>query len=111
MTRKQALYSTLETITDENVRKKIIEVLNDLPFTSWSKSTIFDTIDQFIVDNGRTPTTTDFKKKGLPPHPVIKLKFGINVREFLDKYYPVKRLCNSNTYYNDISYSHHIESF
>ncbi|MCL2170173.1 MAG: hypothetical protein FWB74_09150 [Defluviitaleaceae bacterium] len=91
MTRKQALHKALEALTDETAKAKITEILDDMPFTGWSENTIFDTIDQFILDHGRTPTMTDFKKKGLPPHTVIKLRFGITLREFLDKHYPSQK--------------------
>jgi hypothetical protein len=90
LTRKQALCKALEYIADEDTRQKIQEIMGDMPFTGWSERTIFDTIDQFILDNGRPPTTTDFKKKGLPPHTVITLRFGINLKEFLDKFYPAQ---------------------
>jgi hypothetical protein len=99
MTRKQALHKALEVLTDETAKAKVMEILDDMPFTGWSERTIFDTIDQFIIDNGRIPTTTDFKKKGLPPHPVIKLRFGINLKAFLQQYYPMNKLCDSKIYY------------
>ena len=98
MTRKQALHKALEVIMDEATKEKIAEILSDMPFTGWSEGTIFDTIDQFIIDHGRVPTTTDFKKKGLPPHPVIKLRFGKTLREFLETHYPTPKLCNSKIY-------------
>lgn len=99
MTRKQALHKALDAITDEATKQKIHEILNDMPFTGWSERTIIDTIDQFIIDNGRVPNSTDFKHKGLPPHPVIKLRFGINVKEFLIQYYPHGKKCTSKIYY------------
>jgi len=100
MTRKQALYRALQVLEEPEAISKINEIFDDMPFTGWSENTIFDTIDQFILDNGRVPIATDFRKKGLPPHPVIKLRFGITLREFLDKYYPVEKLCKSKDYYN-----------
>ena len=98
MTRKQALHKALEALDDQEAKEKIAEIMADMPFTGWSERTIFDTIDQFVIDHGRIPTVTDFKKKGLPPHPVIKLRFGTPLREFLDKYYPTKKLCNSKIF-------------
>ena len=98
MTRKQALHIALRNISDEEAIKKINEILDDMPFTRWSEGTIFDTIDQFIIDHGRYPNVTDFKKKGLPPHPVIKLRFGISLKEFLNKFYPAK--CSSRIYFH-----------
>ena len=100
MTRKQALHKALEVIRDKETIDKISEILDELPFTGWSERTIFDTVDQFIIDNGRIPTATDFKKKGLPSHPVIKLRFGMNLKEFLGKYYPSNSLCSSKIYSN-----------
>ena len=99
MTRKQALHKTLDIITDEELKDKINEILDDIPFTGWSRRTIFDTVDQFIIDNGRVPTATDFKKKRLPPHTVIKLRFGVNLKEFLAQYYPTQKLCDSKIYF------------
>ena len=101
MTRKQALHKALEVLTDEVAKAKVAEILEDMPFTGWSERTIFDTIDQFIIDHGRIPTVTDFKKKGLPPHPVIKLRFNMTLREFLDKYYPDQKLCSSKIYFTE----------
>jgi len=101
MTRKQALHKALEALTDETAKAKIAEILDDMPFTGWSERTIFDTIDQFIIDHGRIPTVTNFKKKGLPPHPVIKLRFNMTLREFLDKHYPDQKLCSSKIYFTE----------
>jgi hypothetical protein len=100
MTRKQALHKALEALTDEGAKSKIRDILNDMPFTGWSERTIFDTLDQFVLDKGRNPTATDFKVKGMPPHPVIKLRFGISLKEFLQEYYPTVRHSKSQYYYN-----------
>ena len=98
MTRKQVLHRVLEIVTDEEIRVKIAEIIDELPLTGWSEKTIFDTINQFIVENGRAPSLTDFKSKGLPPHPVIKLRFGMTLREFMNTYYPKSNLCSSKIY-------------
>jgi len=100
MTRKQALHKALDALVhDELACKKIRELLGDMPLVNWSEESIFDTIDQFIIDHGRIPTVTDFKKKGLPPHTVIKLRFGVNLRAFLDMYYSTEKLNNSKAYF------------
>ncbi|MDR2559241.1 MAG: hypothetical protein LBC86_06840 [Oscillospiraceae bacterium] len=88
MTRKQALHKALEVLTDSEVIAKINEIADELPLTGWSRTKIFDTIDQFVLDNGRNPTATDFLPKGMPPHPVIKLRFGMTLGEFLAEHYP-----------------------
>ena len=100
MTRKQALHKALEVITDEAAKAKIWEILDDMPFIGWSERTIFDAIDQFVLDNGRMPYVSDFKKKGLPSHTVIKLKFGVNLKDFLAGHYPSKKLCASRLYFH-----------
>jgi hypothetical protein len=88
MTRKQALYKALEVLTDREAITKISEIIKELPLCNWTERAIFDTIDQFVLDNDRNPTATDFLPKGMPPHPVIKLRFGMTLGEFLAKYYP-----------------------
>jgi len=113
MTRKQALHKALEALealatTEESTTSEVQNacdviraMVTDLPLTGWTERTIFDSIDQFITDRGRTPTTSDFRKKCLPPHPVIKLRFGMTLREFLDAHYPVNKLCPSKVYFTE----------
>ena len=91
MTRKQALSAAIETLNaaGQTEAAEILHKLSgELPFFSWSKEAIFDAVDQFILDHGRAPTTTDFKKRGLPPHTVIKRRFGVTLLEWLDQNYP-----------------------
>ena len=96
MTRKQALYRALQVLEDKETINKINEILNEMPFTHWSEKTIFDAIEQFILDNGRIPISKDFKKRNnMPPHPVIKLRFKMKVSEFLNKYYPCDKIYHS----------------
>jgi len=92
MTRKQALHKALDVLTDSEAISKINEIIDELPLTGWSERTIFDTIDQFVFNHGRNPTATDFIPKCMPPHPVIKLRFGITLGEFLAKYYPQPKI-------------------
>jgi len=82
MTRKQALHKALETLTDKEAIDRINEILKEMPFTRWNELTVFDAIDQFVIDNGINPTASDFTAKGMPPHPVIKLRFGVTLGEF-----------------------------
>ena len=100
MTRKQALNLALQALDDGETKNKIQEILNEMPFTHWSEKTIFDTVDQFIIDHNRVPCAKDFKKQNrMPPHPVIKLRFKMTVTEFLKKYYPCDKI-----YYSPYSY-------
>ncbi|MDL2248422.1 hypothetical protein LJB89_01860 [Tyzzerella sp. OttesenSCG-928-J15] len=107
MTRKQALeqaitlLKTLECTKEINqIIHKLDELKNDIPITAWTKETIFDTLTQFTIENNRNPTVTDLKRKlketKLPPHPVIKHRFGMTAKEFLQTYYPQK--CNSKLF-------------
>ena len=70
MTRKQALQRAIEALSTnpeyaEDIRI-LQEIKDELPLIHWSDSSIRDTVEQFILDNNRVPTVTDFKKKGLP---------------------------------------------
>ena len=94
MTRKQALSAAIEALnaTGRTEAAEILHMLSgELPFFSWSEEAIFDAVDQFIFDYGRVPTTTDFKKRGLPPHTVIKRRFGVTLQEWLEQYYPTQK--------------------
>lgn len=98
MTRKQALNKAiqiLETLPKSQDYMDIICLLNDihdeLPLIHWSDKSIVDTVEQFIVDNDRNPTTSDFKKKGMPPHTVIKQKYKITLAEWLKQNYPTQK--------------------
>ena len=94
MTRKQALALAIQTLneTGQTEAAGIRHTLSgELPFFSWSEVAIFDAVEQFILDHGRVPTTTDFKKRGLPPHTVIKRRFGVTLQEWLEQNYPTEK--------------------
>ena len=82
MTRKQALSAAIEALNaaGQTEAAEILHKLSgELPFFSWSEDAIYDAVEQFILDHGQVPTTTDFKKRGLPPHTVIKRRFGLTI--------------------------------
>lgn len=89
MTRKQALETAILLLEKEEAGKeaaeKLREVMEELPFTAWSDKTIRDTVEQFILDHGRIPTTADFKKRPLPPHTVIRHRYGVTCGEWLKR--------------------------
>ena len=94
MTRKQALSAAIEALNEAGQAEAaaILHTLSgELPFFSWSEDAIFDAVEQFILDHGRVPTTTDFKKRGLPPHTVIKRRFGVTLQEWLEQNYPTQK--------------------
>ena len=92
MTRKTALHKAIEQLKGIKGNKEIIEKLQDLadelPITHWTDKSIRDRVEQFAEENGRNPTASDFRKKGMPPHPVIKQKYKINLAEWLEENYP-----------------------
>lgn len=91
MTRKQALAMAEQVLSErgEDEAAAILHKLSgELPFYSWSEDAIRDAVEQFILDHGRVPTATDFKRRGLPPHTVIKKRFGITLQEWLELHYP-----------------------
>jgi len=67
------------------------EISDELPINRWSDSSIRDAVEQFILDNGRVPTASDFKKRGMPPHTVIKQKYKTTLKEWLQTHYPVHK--------------------
>ena len=95
MTRKQALQKAISALSTMDGYDETIALLQDiydeLPLIHWSDKSIHDTVKQFIIDNGRMPTATDFKRKGMPPHPVIKQKYKITLGEWLEKFYPTPK--------------------
>ena len=95
MTRKQALQRAITELAKspeyaEDIRI-LQEISDELPLIHWSDSSIRDTVEQFILDNGRVPTASDFKKKGMPPHPVIKNKYKVTLKEWLEENYPTPK--------------------
>ena len=94
MTHKQTLSVAIEALNaaDQTEAAGILHTLSgELPFFSWSEDAILDAVEQFILDHGRVPTTTDFKKRGLPPHTVVKRRFGVTLQEWLEQNYPTQK--------------------
>ncbi|MBR4655307.1 MAG: sigma-70 family RNA polymerase sigma factor [Oscillospiraceae bacterium] len=98
MTRKEALalaIRVLSEIGDSGENEEAARVLNglaeELPLTRWTEAAIRDSVEQFILEQGRVPTVTDFKKRGLPPHTVIRQRYGIPLRAWLDRCYPLRK--------------------
>ena len=92
MTRKQALHKAIEALKAQSENRDIIaklrEIEAEMPLNHWTKRAIVDAVEQFIADNGRNPTATDFKRKGMPPHTVIRARYGVTLNEWLEKNYP-----------------------
>ena len=92
MTRKQAITKAIAALhqTGENTEAiRVLEELSgELPIIHWSDAALRDTVDQFIVDTGRMPTATDFKKPGMPPYRVFMCNYGLTPNEWLQANYP-----------------------
>lgn len=95
MTRKtalnQAIYILSQLEGNEEIIEKLQDLLEELPIIHWSDKSIHDRVQQFIEDEGRNPTASDFRKKGMPPHPVIKQKYKITLAEWLEQNYPTTK--------------------
>lgn len=95
MTRKQALLYAIEHIGSDNpeATEKLLSMYNDMPMCHWSKEACEDAIEQFYIERGRYPNTSDLDRYTyLPSHPTVKNRFGIDAREFLSRY-TGKALC------------------
>ena len=95
MTRKMALLQAISILeqmepTEDcaEVHRKLVEIVGEMPFTSWSRETILDTLEQFSMEHGRNPTVSDLRRNGMTAHPVIKKRFGVNAKEVLQQYFP-----------------------
>ena len=92
MTRKQALELAVQALAENEEAVQVLHtMIDELPLNRWTEAAIRDSVEQFILDNGRPPLRTDFKKKCLPPHSVIKRRFGLTLQEWLDQNYPTKK--------------------
>lgn len=95
MTRKTALNKAIQILSlskgNEEIIEKLQDIFEEIPLIHWSDKSIHDRVQQFIEEEGRNPTASDFRKKGMPPHPVFKQKYGLNLSEWLTKYYPTEK--------------------
>ena len=92
MTRKQALELAVQALTGNEEAVQVLHtMIDELPLNRWTEAAIRDSVEQFILDNGRPPLRTDFKKKCLPPHSVIKRRFGVTLQEWLDQNHPTEK--------------------
>ena len=92
MTRKQVLELAAQALAENEEAVQVLHtMIDELPLNRWTEDAIRDSVEQFILDNGRTPLRTDFKKKCLPPHSVIKRRFGVTLQEWLDQNYPTEK--------------------
>lgn len=95
MTRKDAIEKVIEMVQKSNepdeYKVEMLEALklclSELPYTRWSRSAILDACAQHLKDKGKL-TLNDFIGGDLPSHSVVKLKFGMTVVEFREKYFP-----------------------
>ena len=96
MTRKQALNSAIKALSTNKDYEETVallqEIYDELPLNHWSEKSIHDTVKQFIIDNEKVPTATDFKRKDMPSHTIIKQKYNITLKQWLNTYYPTEKI-------------------
>ena len=92
MTRKQAIKKAISALSGVSGSGEAIRLLQDLydemPLIHWTDKSIRDAVEQFKLDNKRLPTSSDFRKKGMPPHPVIENTYKMPLAEWLELNYP-----------------------
>lgn len=99
MTRKQALKIAIKYLQNEYIASKNVEICkvisileelqNGIPGKIWDDKSIHAAIKRFIQENGRPPKVKELGSvKYLPPHPVIKLQYGMTAGEWLRSNYP-----------------------
>lgn len=92
MTRKQALTQAISILSANKENSKTVELLQDIydemPFNHWTDKAIRDSIDQFILDTGKIPTTRHLGRGGLPSNAVIKNRYKMQGSDWLDQNYP-----------------------
>lgn len=105
MTRKQAILKSIEILSKNKnnyeLCKSLQDILDELPMTHWSDKTIFDSFDQFILENGCLPGRSEIRNNPkLPTHSTVKNRFGLTLEEFYLKYYSqyIKQ-CPSRVYH------------
>lgn len=95
MTRKQALHNVIQLLAESpeyaEEARILAELSSELPIIHWTDSSIRDAVEQYIVDHGKVPNPSDFKKAGMPPHPVIKNKYKVTLKEWLEENYPTPK--------------------
>lgn len=114
VTRKQALLLGISILSrnkkNDEIVKKLQDILDESQNRLWTKKAVFDTIEQFKLDNGgRVPNPSEFDSIGsLPTHTSIKNLFRMTVNEFLDEYYPDRM---KSFMYKNKSYKYWLEDF
>lgn len=91
MTRKQAFLAVIDRFLAKNdftTANKLQEILNEMPYVKWTKSSIKDLVEQFMADHGRLPTSTDFGKNGMPAHAVVRHTCKLTAHNFMAKNFP-----------------------
>ena len=105
MTRKQAILQAIAILkkNDENqeICRVLTELLHELPICHWSKKTILDAFDQYILEHNKLPSKSEIKDNPkIPTHSTIKNRFGLTLQNFYKEYYGdyIKK-CPSRVYH------------
>ena len=69
MTRKQALEAAIRLLAETGQTEEtavLHTIMEELPLNRWTDEAILDSVEQLILDHGRVPTVSDFKKRCIP---------------------------------------------
>ncbi len=95
MTRKQALTQAISMLSGvegcEDAVACLQDIYDEMPFNHWTDKAIRDSVDQFILDTGRIPTTSDLGRGGLPSNPVVRNRYKMQAADWLEQNYPRKK--------------------
>ena len=70
MTRKQALELAVQTLAGNKEAVQVLHtMIDELPLNRWTEAAIRDSVEQFILDNGRPPPADRLQEK-VPPAPL-----------------------------------------
>ena len=102
MTRKEAVTMAIDLVKSTNdysekERTELMSALENikrtLPLVHWTEASIFDAIDQHLLEHGKLPNLSDFTyENNLPTKTVIRRVFGLKISDFLSRYYKSERL-------------------
>lgn len=93
MTRKEALRKAIIYLRElqDDTLQETIEALEDLvlvvPITQWDFKTITDAVEDFYMQNGRLPFSSEFKGGELPSHGSLLNRLQLYPNEFLEMYF------------------------
>ncbi len=93
MARKQALSAKIGQSDAENEPKSAKKQNSDIrvhPRCKWTEERINKAIDEFLVKNGRLPSSKEFGKNGLPYIEIFDYRFQTTYTAWMKQFYPTE---------------------